>query len=194
MRAPLESAVVAVVVAGILSGCASPAVSVEPTVPAIPDGWNEVTSDPGDVRLTLPADVPAIFTASGIMAQMPLTDGAIQLEVLAVGPGDVHPQPDSGEDLGSWLERSEWVPRAGEPGYVVVTPAVVNEVELAAGRALEADVTLDPGLPNAVRVVVYAIQTGEGIAIIRLVGNPRLMEERAGDLRLIAMFAEFRDL
>ena len=70
----------------------------------------------------------------------------------------------------------------------------MTEVDLAAGRALEVDVTVDPALPNAARVVVYAIETGDGIAIIQLVGNPEVMEERAGELRLVAMLAEFGDL
>ena len=181
----------------LVVGCAAPGASSAPTTtgpPAVPRGWQSVASDPGDVRLALPPDIPVMFTEVGIMAWLPLIDGALQFELLAVGPGDVSPQPASGEDLGSWLERSEWVPRAGDPSYVAVTPASVTEVDLAAGRALEVDVTGDPGLPNAVRVVVYAIETGDGIAIIRLVGDPQLMEERAGELRLVAMLAEFGGL
>lgn len=187
----------AIVVLGLLAGCGSPAPSAAPPTtgaPAVPDGWNVVTSDGGDVRLTLPPDVPPMSTAGGIFAQMPLTDGSLQLEVLVVIPADVFPQPGSGEDLGSWLHGSDWVPRAGDPGYVAITPAVATEVELSAGRALEMDVTVDPGLPNAARVVVYAIETGDGVAIIRFAGNPDVMEERAGELRVVAMFAEFGDL
>ena len=52
---------------------------------------------------------------------------------------------------------------------------------------------MDPGLPSASRVVVYAIDTGNGIAIVRFVGNPGVMEERAGQLRLVAALAEFGD-
>ena len=181
----------------LVVGCAAPGASAAPATtgpPAVPDGWQLVASDPGDVRLALPPDIPVMFTEVGIMAWLPPIDGVLQLELLAVGPKDVVPQPASGEDLGSWLEQSEWVPRAGDPSYVAVTPATVNEVDLAAGRALEVDVTVDPGLPNAVRVVVYAIQTGGGIAIIRLVGNPDVMEERASELRLVAMSAEFGGL
>ena len=197
MHPSLTSVAVAIGLLSVLTGCASPSASDAPTIPAepaVPDGWNEVTSDAGDLRLTLPPAIPILSAASGILAQMPVIDGALQLEVHAVMPADVFPQPSSGEGIRSWLEGSEWVPRAGEAGYVAVTPAVVTEVDLSSGRALEADVTLDPGLPGAVRVVVYAIQTGDGIAIIRFVGNPVVMEERAGELRLVAMLAEFGDL
>ena len=197
MHASLTSVAVAIIVLGVVTGCTSPSASVQaidPGPPVAPDGWNEVTSDPGDVRLTLPPDIPAMFTASGIMAQMPLTDGSLQLEVLAVPAADVLPQPGSGEPLGSWLDGTYWIPHAGDPAYVAITPAVATEVELSAGRALEVDVTVDPGLPSAARVVVYAIETGDGIAIIRIVGDPDLMEERSGELRLVAMLAEFGDL
>ena len=180
----------------LVVGCAAPGASAAPTAagpPAVPDGWQLVASDSGDVRLALPPDIPVMFTEVGIMAWLPLIDGALQLEIHATGPAAIA-QPGRGEDLGSWLEQSGWVPRAGDPGYVVVAPATVTEVDLAAGRALEVDVTADPGLPNEVRVVVWAIETVDGIAIIQIVGNPKVMDERAGELRLVAMLAEFGDL
>lgn len=197
MQASLTSVAAAIVVLGVLAGCASPSASVQPTIPtrpAVPDGWDDVTSDAGDVRLTLPPDIAAFYTASGILAQLPLIDGTLQLEVLALGPVGVVPQPGSGEDIRSWLEGSGWVPRAGDLGLVVTAPASETEVDVSAGRALEVDVTVNPGLPEAARVVVYAITTGDGIAIIRFAGNPDVMEGRAGELRLVAMLAEFGDL
>ncbi len=196
MRASLTSVAVAIAVLGVVTGCASPSDSVQatdPGPPAVPDGWNEVTSDAGDVRLTLPPDIPAMFTASGIMAWLPVIDGALQLEVHAVGPADVGPQPGSGEDIRLWLEGSGWVPRAGDMSRAAITSEAVTEIDLPSGNAIEVDVTVDPGQASAARVVVYAIETGDGIAIIRIVGNPDLMEERAGELRLVATLAEFGD-
>ncbi len=196
MPASLTSVALAMAVLGVVTACASPSASVQatdPGPPAVPDGWNEVTSDAGDVRLALPPDIPAMFTASGIMAWLPVIDGALQLEVHAVGPADVAPQP-GGEDIRVWLEGSGWVPRAGEMGRAAITSEAVTEIDLPAGSATEVDVTVDPGQPSAARVVVYAITTSDGIAIIRIVGNPDVIEERAGELRLVAMLAEFGDL
>ena len=185
----------AIFMMAVFVACAAPQATSEPTIPerpAAPEQWHIVTSDAGDVRLTLPPDFAAIFTAAGVMAQPPMLDGSMSIEVLAAGPADV-PQPEIDGEIGSWLNQSTWVPRAGEGGLTAVGPANELEVALPAGRALEVDVTVDPGLPTAARVLVYAIATERGIAIVRIVGRPQAMEDRADDLRLIAMLAEFGD-
>lgn len=196
MPSALIRGAIAIVVLGSLVGCASPASSVEPTIPerpAVPDGWREVTSDAGDVRLALPADLDVIFTGAGIMAQRPVPDEA-RLEVLASGPADVVPQPRSGEQVSTWLAQQAWVPVAGEGEVSQIADASEREVVLPAGRALEVAMTASTGSPDEGRVMVYAIATESGIAIIRFVGSPAAMHAREDELRLIALLAEFGDL
>lgn len=197
MPSPLIRGAGAVVILGLLVGCGPTSASVEPTIPerpAVPDGWREVTSDAGDVRLALPADLDVIFTAAGIMAQEPAQNGAPQFEVLAAGPADLLPQPRSGEQVSTWLAQQFWVPVAGEGGVTQTADRTEREVVLPAGRALEVAITAMPGSPDEGRVVVYAIATGAGLAIIRFVGSPAAMNAREGELHLIALLAEFGDL
>ncbi len=196
MPSPLIRGARAIVLIGLLTGCGSPASSVEPTIPerpAVPDGWREVTSDAGDVRLALPADIDAIFTAAGILAQERAQNGPPEFEVLASGPADVFPQPVSGEQVSNWLAQQYWVPVAGEGGVTQTADRTEREVVLPAGRAVEVADTAMPGLPEEGRVVVYAIATEGGLAIIRFVGSPARMEARSDELRLIALLAEFVD-
>jgi hypothetical protein len=197
MPSPLTRGAHAIVLMALLVGCGSPAPSVEPTIPerpAVPDGWREVTSDAGDVRLALPADLDLIFTGSGIMAQREMPDGEGRLEVIAVGPADVLPQPRSGEQVRTWLEQTSWVPVAGEGGITQTADRTEREVLLPAGRALEVAMTAGTGSPDEGRVMVYAIATKGGLAIIRFVGRPATINAQEGELRLIALLAQFGDL
>lgn len=187
----------AIVVLALLVGCGSPASSVEPTIPerpALPDGWHELTSDAGDVSLALPPDLGSIFTGSGIMAQGPARNGLPEFEVIAVGPADVSPQPQSGEQVSTWLAKQFWVPVAGEGGVTQTADRTEREVVLPAGRALEVSITAMPGSAEEGRVMVYAIATEGGIAIIRFVGSPAVMNSREDEMRLIALLAEFGTL
>jgi len=187
----------AIVVLGLLVGCGSPAPSVEPTIPerpAVPDGWHEVTSDAGDLRLALPADIGAMSTAGGIVAQGRAQNGVPEFEVLVVGPADVFPQPGSGELVSTWLEQQLWVPIAGEHGVTQTADRAEREVVLPAGRALVVATTVSPDAPDEGRVVTYAIATEGGIAILRFVGPPAAMSAREGEVRLIALLAKFGDL
>ena len=197
MPSPLIRGAHAIVVLGLLAGCGSPAASVEPTIPerpAVPDGWREVTSDAGDVRLTLPADLGVIFTGAGVMAQRAMPDDEARLEVLALGPADVFPQPRTGEQVRTWLEQQAWVPVAGEGGVTQVADRTEREVVLPAGRALEVATTVMPGSPDEGRVVAYAIATEGGLAILRFVGRRVAMNAREDELRLIALLAQFEDI
>lgn len=198
MPSPLIRGARAILVLGLLAGCGSaPAPSVEPTIPqrpAVPDGWHEVTSDAGDVRLALPADVVAISTEPSIWAQEPARNGVPQFEVSAFGPADVSPQPRSGEQVRIWLEQQFLVPVAGEGGVTQTADSAEREVVLPAGRALEVSITAMPGAPEEGRVVVYAIATEGGLAIIRFVGSPARMDARSDELRLVAFLAEFGDV
>jgi len=184
----------AILVAGILAGCGSAATSAEPTQlerPAVPDGWHAITSDARDVRLSVPADVQAMFTASGVIAQEASVGGMPpELEVMALGPASAQPQPRTGEPVGAWLDAS-WLPRNGEGGVTELGPVSERQIELPSGQALEVAVTVHASLPDASAVLVYAISVDGGVAILRVLGPPDRMEERAADVRLIALLAEF---
>jgi hypothetical protein len=162
--------------------------------PPIPPGWTTISSDAGDVRLTLPPDFEALFTGDGVIAQ-PAADeagGAPGLEIMALGPVSVVPQPASGEPMRTWLDASSWVPRAGDGGVTRVSGRADRELVLPAGRAIEVAVTVDPGTDAASRVVVYAIATDDGIAVLRFVGFPPVrFEERADEMLLVAALVGF---
>lgn len=162
--------------------------------PPIPPGWTTISSDAGDVRLTMPPDFEPVFTDDGVLAQPPPdVDGGIPaLEIWASGPASIVPQPESGAQLRTWLERSAWLPSAGDDGVTTVAGRTERELALPAGRALEVAITVQPGTDAASRVVVYAIATDGGIAIVRIIGlPPARLEERADELLTVAALVEF---
>ena len=72
--------------------------------------------------------------------------------------------------------------------------ATQREVFLPSGAALQVAITAQPGTADESRVVVYAIATEGGLAILRFVGSPARMDARMDELLLIALLAEFGDL
>ena len=164
----------------------------EPTAATLPDrpaGWRSIASDAGDVALLVPPDFEASFTAEGVLAQPADQDGASTLEIWAHGPVSV-PQPTAGETLRDWLEQSGWVPVAG--GVTTIGDRTDREVLLASGRALQVALTVQPRTPEESRVVVYAVQTQTGIAILRFIGwPPQRIHERADELEIVAQLATF---
>ena len=99
----------------------------------------------------------------------------------------------SGEQVSAWLAQQFWVPVAGDGGVTQTADRSEREVVLPAGRALEVAITAMPGSPEESRVVVYAIATEGGVAIVRFVGSPARMVARSDEVRLIAVLAEFVD-
>lgn len=166
----------------------------DPTAATLPDppaGWHSIVSDTGDAALMVPPDFEATFTADGVLAQPPAQNGAISLEVWAHGPVSL-PQPTGGETLGDWLEQNHWVPIAGDGGVTTIADRSEREVLLGSGLALEVTLTAQPGTPDESRVVVYAIRTETGIAILRFIGfPPQRMHERAEELEIVAQLATF---
>lgn len=162
------------------------------TAAPLPDpraDWYSIASDAGDVALMVPPDFVASFTADGVLAQPAAQDGASSLEVWAHGPGSL-PQPTGGETLRSWLETAGWVPIAG--GVTTIGDQTEREVLLASGPALQVTVTVQPGTAEEGRVVVYAIQTETGIAILRFIASPpQRMSDRAEELEIVAHLARF---
>jgi hypothetical protein len=148
-----------------------------------------VTSDEGDVRLALPPDFAVILTANGVVAQ-PQGAGVPALEVLAA-PAWTIPPPGAGVAVREWLEQLQWLPSVGTGGITSIANVTERETILPAGAALVIGVTAQVGADAESRVVVYVISTEDGPAVVRIIGDPGLLEERAAELRLITDLAEF---
>lgn len=164
-----------------------------PTAPAVPDGWQVVTSDAGDVRLAVPPDLVVMDLASGILLQAEMHGGTTPLQVWVTGPRGASIQPAPGETLRAWLETSGWVPKESSGGVTGIGDVSEREVWLPAGRALEVAVTAQPGTPDAGRVIAYAIETSEGFGVLQIVGQPEVTEARRGDLSLLPLLVSFAD-
>ena len=82
-----------------------------------------------------------------------------------------------------------YVPR--DDGVTRVANRTEGAAKLPAGPALVVALSVGPGTASESRAVVYAIETEDGIAILRVVGAPSVLDERADDIRLMTMLAEF---
>jgi hypothetical protein len=173
----------------LLVACAQDSAPL-PTRPPMPDGWIVVTSDERDVRLALPPELQPTFTSGMVLAQEPMTrDGVIELEVSALPPWALPDQPGVGESLVDWLVRQSLVPR--DEGLARVGGTTAGTVALPTGRGAEIRVTASPGTPDESLAIAYAIPTSTGVAAMRIVGRPERIQERAEDLRLVLLLAEF---
>lgn len=182
-----------------VSGCATTEPqhsSVEPTAevrPSVPDGWSVVTSHQGDLELAIPGDFEVLLTDGGVMAQPPLDRAAAgpTLEIWAQAPASLV-QPTGGETVHDWLARTGWLPRAGEGGVTATADGTQQYVILPSGPATRVAVTAQPGSPDESRVVVYAIETADGVAILRFIGfPPERLDERTDELALVARLVRF---
>lgn len=194
---PLRLVSVMVTITAMLAACSptrpAPA-TTEPTLfvrPAVPDGWSTIASDEGDVRLAVPPDASIMLTAGSVLAHGPFHDGAVPWEAWATGPAALIDQPRAGQSIVDWLGQSGWMPQAGEG--IAQGPTTEREYILPAGRALEVTTSLEPGTPDEGRAIIYVIETGGGLAVLRFVGAPAILEERALDLQLMSQLVEFGD-
>lgn len=181
-----------------LSGCAragptpSDAPATAPARPSIPEGWVATSSDSGDVELTAPMDFAVLLTQESVLLQTALVDGRTPIEVWLSGPAIVFPQPEPGQSIRTWLiEDGSWVPT--EADGVTLDEESERELLLPAGRALELAWTVQRGTPEATRLVLYAIRAERGIAILRILGNPEAIRDRADDLMLMAQLIRVGD-
>jgi hypothetical protein len=193
----------ATVTVAVLAGCAAgavPSASVEPTPaerPPVPGGWRAVTSDEGDIRLVVPPGASVLFTAGGILLQAPrlapntADDSRELFEIWVSGPDALVDQPRAGQSTVQWLAQSGWMPAEDDPA---LGPVTERETLLPAGPALEVRASTHPGTPEEGRAVIYAIATDRGLAILRFVGTPAVLEERAIHIELISRLAEFGGL
>ena len=181
----------------LVSGCASvPAVTASATPverPAVPPGWISLTSIDGRVELAVPPDLTELEQSSGVLVQGDFNGVETPIQIWASGPRDLPDQPRAGESPREWLQRSSWLPRAGSGGVTTVSDATEGEAVMPQGLTYRAALTANAGTEEASRVVVYAISTSTGVAVIQMLGDPATMQGRADELNLIALLATFRD-
>lgn len=182
----------------LLSSCAS----VAPTAgaratpverPAVPAGWISLASIDGRVELVVPPDLTELEQSSGVLVQGDFNGVEIPIQIWVSGPRDLPDQPRPSDSPREWLQRSGWLPQAGSGGVTSVSDASEEEVLMPQGLAYRAALTADAGTEGANRVVVYAISTPTGVAVIQMLGDPASIHARADELNLIALLATFSD-
>ena len=192
-------AIGSLLVAISIVGCGASQVSTpapEPTEavrPSVPGGWSTITSDEGDVEVAVPPDFEVLSSMGGVLAQPPIGEQAAvsTLEIFAQGPALIE-QPTGGESIDEWLERTGWLPRAGEGGVTAIADRTERELILPSGRAVQVVVTVQPGTADESRVAFYAIETEEGVAILRFIGSPaERLAAREDELSLVAKLVRF---
>jgi hypothetical protein len=186
------------IVAFVVSGCAAStapdsALAATPAVaPDVPPDWIVTSSEDGSVSLAVPPDLIPTALPREVLAQAPMAAaGFTPIEIWAIGSPGAQPQPRGGEPLRGWLEAASWVPRAGQGGVTAVGDVEEGEVLLPAGRAYRVAITAQPGTPEASRVIAYAIATERGFAVLRMLGHPDAVRDRADELELIGLLAAF---
>lgn len=182
----------------LLSGCASvvPTAGASATPverPAVPPGWISLASIDGRVEVVVPPDLSELEQSSGVLVQADFNGVEIPIQIWVSGPRDLPDQPRGGESPREWLQRSSWLPQAGSGGVTTVSDASQGEVVMPQGLAYRAVLTADAGTEAASRVVVYAISTSTGVAVIQILGDPATIQARADELQLIALLATFSD-
>ena len=184
---------VAFVACGATDATQPATAAIVPTRPPIPASW--ATIEAGDMELTVPADLGRLGPdiPDVILMQVAFDGRETPLQLSAHGPSALPDQPAPGESLRSWLERGSWFPREGQGGVNSMSAVTVREELLPAGRALGAAATVNPGSPEASRVVAYAVETPDGFAVVQILGEPDVIEERADELRLILLLFRFGD-
>lgn len=192
LRAYLAASVV--FVSGCASGMPSDGASATPIErPAVPPGWISLASIDGRVELVVPPDLTELEQLSGVLVQGDFDGVETPIQVWASGPRDLPDQPGAGELAREWLQRSGWLPQAGSGGVTTVSDVSEADVVMPQGPAYRAALTADSGTGTGSRVVVYAISTSTGVAVIQMLGDPATMQARADELNLTALLATFRD-
>ena len=179
----------------LLVGCAVQAQLSPPpgadARPPIPRGWVTLTTPDGDLSLVVPPEVQSIHAADGdLMAQAPMEDGVIPFEIIAAGPGRIHPpRPTAGMTVAAYLQATGYLP--APDAAVTYGDTSERSVTLPTGTAIEFRTTPQPGLVDEGRVVIYLFDAPKGVAMLRFVGSPEGMDSRAAEIDLISRLATF---
>ena len=163
--------------------------------PADPAGWSTFASSDGRVELVVPPDLVLLEQPSGVLVQGEFIPGVgTPIQIWVSGPRDMPDQPRGGESAREWLVRNGWLPEAANGGVTTISDESEAEVVLPQGPAYRAALTADAGTEAASRVIVYAISTPTGAAVLQILGDPGTVQTRADELNLVAMLVTFSDL
>ena len=164
----------------VVAGCgAEPSPSAAlPTPPSEPDGWRTVTSDEGDVVARLPREFVVESTAGGIGAS-PDISAPMSAEWIVIGP-TTH-ELAQGDSIDDWVNASNWL-TAQQDGAVRAVDT--REVLLPAGPAIEYRAIYDVE-GHAAWTILYAIDVGGDISVVRFGGDGPMPEELPEDYALI---------
>lgn len=181
----------------LVSGCASAVstagVSSTPVErPADPAGWSTVASSDGRVELVVPPDLLLLEQPSGVLVQGEFRGVGTPIQIWVSGPRDLPDQPSGSESAREWLVRTGWLPQAGKGG-VTTSGESEAEILLPQGRAYRAALTANSGTEAASRVIVYAISTSKGVAVLQILGDPETVQARAAHLNLVPLLVTFND-
>lgn len=81
-------------------------------------------------------------------------------------------QPSGGESAREWLLRTGWLPQAGGGGVTTTSDESEAGRLLPQGHAYRVAMTVDSGTEAASRVIIYAISTSQGFAVVQILGDP----------------------
>ena len=152
-----------------------------PERPAVPDGWTATLASSRDLRLTLPPYLEIRDVDGTVFANESPGGNPSWLGLTAAGPGSTV-QPRAGQSLGSWLRS-----------FLSQAPLAQVEtrtISLPAGDAVELRALAAEGTPEEAQVILYAIQTDDGAAVLWLTGRPEDFVNHAADLQLIPQLLE----
>ena len=142
-----------------------------------------MTSDRGDLQVSLPPWLAPFDTSGAIFANEVIVGGAEGIELIAEGPDTAEPQPGT-EGAAAWLER-----RMKSPGSGV---SVRTAVELPSGESVRIERVDRAGTPSARRLDGYAISTSFGTAYLLIDGTPGAWAGHEADLARIAPLVRLR--
>lgn len=175
--------------ATLLAACSDGAEATLPPRPSEPADWVTVQTTLNDLRLTLPPDVGAFHVEDVVFASLaPDASGRIPLEVQAVGPWTPKMRPEVGESLDAWIDRQVL---GGVPPDLR-SNRTSESVLLPAGRAERVSTLIGANTDDPRLVVVWAVPTDDFIGYLVLNATPKVAQERAADLQLIAELVQFQ--
>ncbi len=166
-----------------------PSESASEASASVPAGWEVMEDDTASLRVALPPDLVRIEGFPGVSAQLATEPPTFAIEVHAAAAPELQPpKPWTESAVEAWLlgRIGDWV---GDR----VTHVETSVVELPAGEAIQVRAKLDPGGPDVVEVVAYAIPSATGIADLHILALPEYWETRGDDLELIPHLLDLGD-
>jgi hypothetical protein len=153
-----------------------------PQRPDTPAGWTVATATSRDVRVALPPYAVPFELETVVMANEDPSGNSSWFQVTAIGPQQTVVQPEAGQSPADWLLSQVADPERSD--------VQIRDVALPAGQSVEVRATYHAGTPEETRVLMYAIATADGYAMLQIVGRPEDFANHRADIGLIPFFLE----